>query len=336
MAKANTTDHANNAAPQEEQSEQAEARPVKLSRRLFLRSAGAMVAVATTGAAATSCANPLPQLTTPAQPAMPADPTIITTAPTARGGPTTPIQLYPALDGQPKPLEFFRPQEARTVEAITARILPGTPDDPGAREAGVVYYIDGVLSSGLGFGEPTFRQPPYALGYDEEAPPTAEELESSFGVVWLPNDQLERYGYQSVLTPREVYRVGLAALDRYSNSRFGSSFVDLSEEDQDAIVEALATDEADGFDDPSAESFFETLREHTIEGMFSDPIYGGNRNLVGWRLVGYPGSQRGYTVQEMKTEGYRREPQSLVNLHHYHPGHTDEPNVLLPVQGSER
>lgn len=313
-----------------------ETRPANPSRRLFLRGAGALVAVATTGTAAASCAtNPLQQLTAPAQPLLPADPNSITTMPTALGGPNTAIHLYPELGGENRPMEFFRPHEVRTVEAITARILPGTPDDPGAREAGVVYYIDGVLSSGLGYGEPTFRQPPYALGYDEESPPTAAELDSAYGVVWLPSDQLERYGYQSVLTPREVYRVGLAALDRYSNSEFGSNFVDLSEEQQDTIVEALANDEAEGFDDPSAETFFELLREHTIEGMFSDPIYGGNRNLVGWRLVGFPGSQRGYTVQEMKTEGYRREPQGLSDLHQYHPGQTNEPNVLLPIQGSE-
>ncbi len=311
----------------------------RLTRRSFLRSAGAIVAAATTGTAVTSCdssVESVQSMLSPGQPALPSDPTIITTAPTAVGGPETEFYICRSGDGQPRALEFFRPHEARTVEAITARILPGTPDDPGAREAGVTNYIDCVLSSGLGFGEPTFREPPFAMGYAEDAPPTQEELDSNFSGIWLPNEQLERYGYQSVLTPREAYRIGLTALDRYANNRFGSNFVDLGEGDQDLVVEALATGEADGFDDPSADAFFETLREHTIEGMFSDPIYGGNHELAGWRLVGYPGAQRGYTPQEMMSEGIQREPQSLINLHHYHPGQTDERNVLLPVQGSDR
>jgi gluconate 2-dehydrogenase gamma chain len=68
--------------------------------------------------------------------------------------------------------------------------------------------------------------------------------------------------------------------------------------------------------------------------MFCDPIYGGNRNLVGWRMVDYPGAQRGYTPIEIQAEGYTREPQSLLSLHHYHPGQTGEPNVIFPIQGS--
>ncbi len=302
----------------------------QLSRRSFLKGAGATVA--TVGAA--SVVSGCDTLATPATSTQAMDPNIITTAPTALGGPETALYVCPIEEN--RPLEFFRPHEARTVEAITARLLPGDAEDPGAREAGVVYYIDCVLASGPGYGEPTYRESPYAIGYDEEDPPSEEDLSPDYGVVWIPKEQLDRYGYQSILTPREAYRVGLAALDRYANERFDSDFVDLSEEEQDAIVEALAQDEATGFDDPSAADFFEMLRDHTIEGMFSDPIYGGNRNMVGWRLVGYPGAQRGYTPREMKTEGHRREPQSLLSLHHYHPGRTEQPNVILPVVGSDR
>jgi gluconate 2-dehydrogenase gamma chain len=310
-----------------------------LTRRGFLRGIGVMVTATGASALVSSCDPPAPVssvLPTSARQTAVSDPDIITTAPTALGGPDTHFFIANPEHVEGSQLEFFRPHQARTVEAITARILPGDADDPGAREAGVVYFIDALLASGLGDGEPTFRQPPYAMGYDEDAPPTEAELNADFGVIWLPESELERYGYQSIMTPREAYRVGLAALDRYANDQFGDDFVNLSENDQDAIVEDLANGDAEGFDEPSAEDFFEMLREHTIDGMFSDPIYGGNRNMVGWRLVDYPGSQRGYTVAEMKAEGHQREPQSLLSLHHYHPGHTNEPNVVLPIQGSER
>ncbi len=306
----------------------------RLTRRSLLKSAGAVVAAAGSASMLSGCEIAPPRL--PFQDAAPVDPNIITSIPATLSGRELPAVFYEASLGEARTLEFFKPHEARTVEAITARIMPGDPDDPGAREAGAVYYIDGVLASELGYGQPTYREPPYAMGYDEDDPPSQAEMDANFGVIWLPKDQLERYGYQSIVTPREAYRMGLAALDRYANAEFGGNFVELGESDQDAVVEAMANGEAEGFDDPTAEEFFEMLREHTIEGMFSDPIYGGNRNMAGWRLVGYPGSQRGYTAREMKTEGHQREPQSLLSLHHYRPGVTTDPNVVLPIQGSQQ
>jgi gluconate 2-dehydrogenase gamma chain len=307
----------------------------RLTRRGFIKGAGAIVVTAGAAAVAAGCDTAIPGSQAPGQALVSGDPDIIRTQPTAVGGPST--RYYHCLPDQAggRPLEFFRPHEARTVEAIAARIIPGDADDPGAREAGVVNYIDCLLATGLGYAEPIYREPPFAMGYDEDDPPSEQELQTE-GVIWLPNDLLERYGYQSVLTPREIYRMGLQALDRYANRQYGGDFVDLSEGDQDAVLEAVANDEAEGFDDPSATSFFEALRDHTVEGMFSDPIYGGNQDMAGWRLVGFPGAQRGYTVRDLKTEGYRRNPQGLPDLHHYHPGQTNESNVILPVQGSEQ
>ena len=64
----------------------------------------------------------------------------------------------------------------------------------------------------------------------------------------------------------------------------------------------MADNEATGFEPLSPESFFHTLRRYTNEGMFSDPAYGGNRNMVGWKLIGYPGAQRAYTPDEIQVE----------------------------------
>jgi gluconate 2-dehydrogenase gamma chain len=251
----------------------------------------------------------------------------------------TPVDLkYPAVPPapaappEPGQLRVFSMQEARTVEALTARIMPGTPDDPGAREAGVVVYIDHMLAANEGFAEPTYRQPPFAQVYSGDSPPANGDL---YEVIWVPADLIARYGFQAVLSPREVYRIGLEAVDRYARSRFTRDFADLSESEQDTIVGDMAEGRATGFGQVSAEQFFLVLRRHTAEGMFSDPAYGGNRNMAGWELVGFPGAQRAWTIAELQTEGARRSPQAQAHLPPLSPGQDAREGVVLPLSGSD-
>jgi gluconate 2-dehydrogenase gamma chain len=291
----------------------------KLSRRGFLKGLGVSVAASAVGAAAGCAAEP------EALPVVLQDHT-----PPGLKYPAAPVA--PATPPDPSVMEVFTMQEARTVEALTARILPGTPEDPGAREAGVVVYIDRLLARSEGFNEPTYRQPPFAQTYSGAAPPTGQ---SAVGVVWVPADQIERYGFQAALSPREVYRIGLEAVDRYAEERFDSPFTDLSEAEQDAIVGAMAEGEATGFRQVSAEQFFQVLRRHTAEGMFSDPAYGGNRGLAGWALIGFPGAQRAYTSAELRTEATPRPPQAHADLHPFNPGQDAREGVVLPLSGSD-
>lgn len=148
-------------------------------------------------------------------------------------------------------LTFFFLDEADTVDALTARIIPGDADDPGAREAGVLTYIDRALAG------------PYAR--------------------W----QL-------------AYREGLRALNTYTERQYGKRFVDLSDQDQDTVIAALERNEVPGFGGTGSADFFLMVWAHTIEGMFSDPAYGGNRNAAGWKLIGFPGAQYGYSEEEMR------------------------------------
>jgi gluconate 2-dehydrogenase gamma chain len=247
------------------------------------------------------------------------------------GEPHSEVPYAPPSPPSPETLRFFTVAEARAVEALTARILPGDPDDPGAREAGVVTYIDFLLSQAHGFAEPVYREPPFAETYAGDEPPENGDPR----VIWVPEDELERYGFQSPLTPREAYRAGLAALERFAQAEHGASFADLEEAQQDAILEALEDDEAEGFTAPSAAEFFGMVHCHTVEGMFADPAYGGNRELVGWRLLDYPGAQRAYTAQDMLTNGHNRIPRSLHDLAHVHPGEPANRFVRLPVVGSD-
>jgi gluconate 2-dehydrogenase gamma chain len=247
------------------------------------------------------------------------------------------VQAPPSMPPPLNVLHVFTPEEALLVDALTARIFPGDANDPGAHEAGVVTYIDTMLSFSHGDVEPTYRRPPFTRTYTSDTPPAVDTV-NGYKVMWVAQDAIERYGYQSIQTPRESYRIGLAAVDAYARQKFGASFTALSTAQQDAIVADLASGAATGFTDPSAEQFFQMLRTNTIEGMFSDPLYGGNRDLVGWKLVGYPGAQRAYTEADMKDPFLfrRRPPQSLANMMPFNPGENANSSVILPVDGSRQ
>jgi gluconate 2-dehydrogenase gamma chain len=157
-------------------------------------------------------------------------------------------------------LVFFNSAEADAVEALAARIIPGDAEDPGAREADVITYIDRSLGG-------------------------------------------------AYLELRTRYRRGVAELDSRCAERHGRRFSELPEESQDLMVAelgerfaALEAGEAepDGSRLDILAEFFGMVRQHTLEGMFSDPMYGGNRDRVGWSLVGFPGAQWGYSAEQMK------------------------------------
>ena len=108
---------------------------------------------------------------------------------------------------------------------------------------------------------------------------------------------------------QEFYRHGLTQLHAYCNATYRKPFVQLSTAQQDEVLAALDTGKAAGFEWPSAQAFFNTLRKHTMEGMFADPVYGGNKNFAGWRLVGFPGAQQLFSQEDMEShDRYTRMP----------------------------
>jgi gluconate 2-dehydrogenase gamma chain len=221
----------------------------------------------------------------------------------------------PGMAAVDRPIAFFNIHEAATVDALASRLLPGTADDPGAHEAGVVFYIDRTLGgTNLGYALKTYTQGPFPVVQEEPVTVEAASNRDIYDFVSLPSDQVARYGYQSVLTPQEVYRRGLGFVDAYAASLFQKDFIDLTADQQDQILTDMEADKATEFDGPSGKAFFTQLRNDTIEGMFSDPMYGGNIDLVGWKLIGYPGAQRSYAPKEIKDATFMRAPQSLGQM----------------------
>ena len=161
---------------------------------------------------------------------------------------------------------WFTDAEAAFISAVVARLIPADDLGPGAVEAGVPTFIDRQLAGPYGRGERWYMQGPWSAG--------------------LPTQ-----GYQTRLTPAGMYRAAIKAIDAavVRESR-GGSFAKLAAADQDALLQRLekgdvALDGADG------KAFFAQLLQNTLEGFWSDPIHGGNRDLVGWKLIGFPGAR---------------------------------------------
>jgi len=108
---------------------------------------------------------------------------------------------------------------------------------------------------------------------------------------------------------QDFYRRGLAQLDAYCRKTYNQPFAKLGAAQQDEVIGALEQGRASEFEFPTAQAFFNTMRAHTMEGMFADPVYGGNKDFAGWKLVGFPGAQLFYTGADLASkEAFARAP----------------------------
>lgn len=189
-------------------------------------------------------------------------------------------------------LQFFTLEQAEIVQDMANRIYPSDENGPGAPEAGVVYFIDRQMNQDWGQGERWYTEPPFA-GIDPPEPfegDPEEPEEDDVEVEWAEEDPADTQGWQYALTPAEAYTHAITAVEEYCETEYGSSFVDLEGEQQDAVIQALEDDAVDTFEGIDPSGFFTLLRANTLEGMFSDPMYGGNQDMIGWRLKNFPGT----------------------------------------------
>jgi gluconate 2-dehydrogenase gamma chain len=184
--------------------------------------------------------------------------------------PWRPNEAYPPAQAEAGPLQFFAGDEAATLDAIVDRLIPSDELGPGGKDAGCTIFIDRQLAGPFGVNEGLYNEGPFA-----EHP--------------LPSQ-----GLQSPLNPREQYRKGLAALAEYCRSNFsGRKFEQLSAAEQDGLLADMEKGKVElpGF---SSRPLFGAVLVGAMEGFFADPIYGGNRGMAGWKLVGFPGTRYDY------------------------------------------
>ena len=177
----------------------------------------------------------------------------------------------------------FVPHQIAILRAACNRIIPTDDTGPGAEEAGVVYFIDREVGSHKYYRGRRYVQGPFLNGESNQ-------------------------GDQSLLTLADRFRIGLESLNAYAQANYDGGFADLTEEQQDEILTAMSAGEVTDFGSISidtsplnpmatggqpgvdAQGFFNLLVSYTKAGFFSDPVHGGNRDMVGWKMIGFPGA----------------------------------------------
>jgi gluconate 2-dehydrogenase gamma chain len=176
----------------------------------------------------------------------------------------------PATQNQPYAPTYFRPSEWEFVLAAVSRLIPADGPGPGAIEASVPEFIDRQMELPYGYGSYFYLKGPFH-------PDSAATL-----------------GYQQRYTPREIYRLGIPEANAAARAGHGMEFARLEAARQDEFLESM---EKGGVAFPTvpAPVLFAQLLENTKEGYFSDPIHGGNRDMVAWQWIGFPGARADYT-----------------------------------------
>jgi gluconate 2-dehydrogenase gamma chain len=179
--------------------------------------------------------------------------------------------------------------EIHFLEAAVELLIPTDELGPGARDAGVVVYIDRQLAGTWGVHGRQYRSGPWMEG-------------------------TPRQGYQSRFTPQEVYRIAIREIDQHCRTAFGRPYAQLSHGEQRRLLEQMEKDEI-ALPSLSSKFFFDLLWRNTEEGFFADPLYGGNRDKVGWKLLGFPGIPSAqYRLLISSDQPYHAEPVSGLDV----------------------
>ena len=219
---------------------------------------------------------------------------VVGTAALATGGPAAAQTAGPASAAQAspdaEPLLTLTATEHAFIVAAVDTLIPADELSPSGSACGVATFIDRQLAGAYGMGARLYRQGPF--------PKAKPEL-----------------GYQLSLNPREFFRAGIESANVWTRKTYGKDFDRLSETDREAALKAMEADKAP-FPGFSSRMFFDALLQITMEGFFSDPIYGGNRDMTGWEMVGYPGLPATYR-DDVKTyfgKKYDKPPRSIADF----------------------
>ncbi|MFD1360091.1 gluconate 2-dehydrogenase subunit 3 family protein [Lentibacillus salinarum] len=206
---------------------------------------------------------------------------------------------------------FFSRDDFNVLQAATERIFPEDDNGPGAIGLGVPYFIDKQLASSWGVNGKDYRQGPFIQFNRVESMEGKETEEQPTNPPFLkrqPETDLQRH--QSRLTRGDIFLTGLRKMNDISRNRHNQTFDKLDEDKQIAILEEFENGNVK-LNGVAAENFFVLLRQTTLEGAYSDPLYGGNKNMAGWRMKEFPGPQASYANMIEKEEFVKMDPISL-------------------------
>jgi gluconate 2-dehydrogenase gamma chain len=183
---------------------------------------------------------------------------------------------------------YFTTVEAAFIEAAVGRLIPNDPVGPGAVEANVPFFLDRQLAGPFGRGDHYFLGGPWPKGTPEQ-------------------------GYQSRFSPAQLYRAAIVAIDQYVGANLGAAaFSALATADQDKLLKGLESGDIKLDGGVDSKAFFAMLLQNTKEGYFSDPIYGGNKDMGAWKMIGFPGAH--YDYKEWVSRHGERVPYPTVGF----------------------
>lgn len=181
---------------------------------------------------------------------------------------------------------FTRYEDFVVLEQATERIYPEDDNGPGDIGLGVPYFIDKQLAGKWGVNAKDYRQGPFI-----DSDPTVD---------------------MSSLTRGEIFILGLRKMNVESQKRFGETFAKVEEDEQIEVLEAFANGDVK-MKGIGSDRFFGLLQTATLEGAYSDPMYGGNRNMEGWKMKEFPGAVASYSNVIDDKEFVRMDPVSLTD-----------------------
>ena len=202
-----------------------------------------------------------------------------------------PAAAAPPAANEPETLLTLTAAEHAFIIAAVDTFIPADELTPAGSECGVATFIDRQLASAWGGGAKMYRAGPFMKGKPEQ-------------------------GYQLALTPREFFGAGITAANAWSRKTYGGKEFDrLSAADRVTALKAMEDGKAE-FENFGARAFFGQLHAITMAGFFSDPIYGGNRDKIGWKVLGFPGLPATYSdkIDAYRDKRYVAEPQSIADF----------------------
>jgi gluconate 2-dehydrogenase gamma chain len=212
-------------------------------------------------------------------------------APSAPAAAQTPAATpAPGPASEPPTYLVLNATEVAFFAAVADTMIP--PDDlsPSGSDCGLVTFCDRQLASAWGGGAKMYRSGPFRKGKPE-------------------------HGYQLALTPREFFAAGIAAANAWTHKTHGKDFDRLAPKDREAALKAIQDGKAD-LGDFSQKEFFDALLQLVMEGFLADPIYGGNKDKVAWKMIGFPGLPALYAnlIDEYRHKRYAVPPQSIADF----------------------
>jgi len=192
---------------------------------------------------------------------------------------------------EPEPFVTLTAPEAAFIVAAVDTLIPADELSPSGSDCGVAIFIDRQLGSAWGGGARTYRAGPFLKGKPEQ-------------------------GYQLPLAPRDYFAAGIAATNAWTRKIYnGKDFDRLTEADRAAALKAMEAGKAE-FENFDARAFFGQLLSITMAGFFADPIYGGNRDMVAWKMIGFPGLPATYAdkIDDYRDKRYVAAPQSIADF----------------------